>query len=236
MFAMTSCVTSSTTTSAAVRPRNATHSRRAVTVVTRAASSDDESTIYKKPKTYSSEQLKGKSNAASSALSAPVTPVKFKAEIDPADGSVAYAAPLGDDNTMFSSAMVAFKEPRAIEVINGRVAMIGWMAALSAEIFDEHSLSRQMFKTRTFTLADGVVDTVTSPAAGLFLIPAVVMAVVAASLAPSLRNNAENGLDEVPQDFFMFKASSEMTNGRAAMVGLVSLLVAENFTGGNPLF
>ena len=43
---------------------------------------------------------------------------------------------------------------------------------------------------------------------------------------------AENGLNQVPKDFAIFKASSEMTNGRAAMVGLVSLLLVEKFTNG----
>merc|ERR1719199_1143869 len=46
-------------------------------------------------------------------------PAAFKAAIDPADGSIAEAAPLGDDMSMFTDAMVAFKEPRAIEIING---------------------------------------------------------------------------------------------------------------------
>ena len=123
------------------------------------------------------------------------------------------------------------------EVINGRVAMIGWMAALGAELSGSHfALFRQMFNTRTFTLADGVMDTVTSPSAGLFLIPAVVMGVMAASLAPALRGNEVNGLNEVPPDFGPFKATSEMTNGRAAMVGLAALMIAEKFTGGAPLF
>ena len=56
-------------------------------------------------------------------------PVAFSAAIDPADGSVAEAAPLGDDMSMLNDAMIAFKEPRAVEIINGRVAMIGWMAS-----------------------------------------------------------------------------------------------------------
>ena len=87
---------------------------------------------------------------------APVTPAAFSAAIDPADGSVAEAAPLGDDMSMLNDAMIAFKEPRAVEIINGRVAMIGWMAALSAEISNDQSLTRQVLNTRTFTLADGV--------------------------------------------------------------------------------
>jgi len=79
------------------------------------------------------------------------------------------------------------KEPRAIEVINGRAAMIGWMLALQDEITLDHSLMRQVINTRTFTLADGVVKSSTFPAGGLFLIPLTVLVVIAASLAPVLR-------------------------------------------------
>ena len=141
--------------------------------------------------------------------------------MDPADGSVAEAAPLGDDFSALSAAMVAFKEPRAVEIINGRAAMIGFMAALSSELFDDRSLTRQVINTRTFTLADGLVKTAAGPAAGVFLASLVVLVVLIASLAPQLRNAKENGLEEVPEDFFLFKAESEMVNGRAAMVGLV---------------
>ena len=34
----------------------------------------------------------------------------------------------------------------------------------------------------------------------------------------------------------MFRAESEMTNGRGAMIGLVALLFAEKFTNGAALF
>ncbi|EEH56132.1 carotene biosynthesis related or early light induced-like protein, chloroplast percursor [Micromonas pusilla CCMP1545] len=163
-------------------------------------------------------------------------PAAFKAAIDPADGSIAEAAPLGDDMSMFTDAMVAFKEPRAIEIINGRAAMIGWMVALSNEITNDQSLFRQVINTRTFTLADGVVKSSTFPATGAFLVPVVVLATLAASLAPVLRGNEESGLEKAPKDFFMFKAESEMTNGRGAMIGLVALLFAEKFTNGAALF
>jgi hypothetical protein len=125
-----------------------------------------------------------------------------------------------------------WKEPRAVEIINGRAAMIGWMLALSAEITNDQSLTRQVLNTRSFTLADGIEKTSTFPAAGLFLVPVTVFAVLAASLAPALRGAVENGLDQIPKDFSVFKASSEMTNGRAAMVGLVSLALVEQFTNG----
>merc|ERR1712100_961555 len=103
------------------------------------------------------------------------------------------------------------------------VAMIGWMVALYTEIEKNTSLFHQVINTRTFTLADGVVKSSTFPAPGMFLIPVTVLFVLAASLAPVLRGNEESG---------PFKAESEMTNGRGAMVGLVALLLAEKFTNG----
>ena len=167
---------------------------------------------------------------------APEAPAAFSAAIDPADGSVAEAAPLGDDLSMINNAMVAFKEPRAIEIINGRVAMIGWMLALQGEFANDQGLFRQVVNTRTFTLADGVVKSSTFPATGAFLIPVTVLAVLAASLAPTLRGNDESGLEKAPKDFSVFRAESEMTNGRGAMIGLVALLFAEKFTNGAALF
>ena len=167
---------------------------------------------------------------------APAAPAAFSAAIDPADGSVAEAAPLGDDLSMINNAMVAFKEPRAIEIINGRVAMIGWMLALQGEFANDQGLFRQVINTRTFTLADGVVKSSTFPATGAFLIPVTVLAVLAASLAPTLRGNDESGLEKAPKDFSVFRAESEMTNGRGAMIGLVALLFAEKFTNGAALF
>ena len=52
------------------------------------------------------------------------------------------------------------------------------------------------------------------------------------SLAPTLKKSSPNGLDETPEAFGPFKPEAELTNGRGAMVGLVSLLVVEHFTKG----
>ena len=208
--------------------------RRAQKVALR-ASVDDEAV------TFTSDDLSKGLKAADAAweekaAEPAAAPVAFSAAIDPADGSVAEAAPLGDDMSMLNNAMVAFKEPRAIEIINGRAAMIGWMLALQGEFAHDQSLFRQVINTRTFTLADGVVKSSTFPAVGAFLIPATVLFVLAASLAPVLRGNEESGLEKAPKDFYMFKAESEMTNGRGAMIGLVALLFAEKFTNGAALF
>ena len=58
------------------------------------------------------------------------------------------------------------------------------------------------------------------------------LAALGASLAPTLKKSSPNGLDETPEAFGPFKPEAELTNGRGAMVGLVSLLVVEHFTKG----
>merc|ERR1712216_700433 len=83
--------------------------------------------------------------------------------IDPADGSIAETAPLGNDNSMLDSVMLAFKDSRAVETINGRAAMIGWTAALYVELTSNTSFMHQLFNERTFTLADGITRTSTYP-------------------------------------------------------------------------
>merc|ERR1712216_727668 len=148
---------------------------------------------------------------------------RAKAAIDPADGSVAEAAPLGDDSQLLDDAVKVFSDATAIEMINGRVAQIGWMAALYNEITQNKSLWSQVFSTRTFTLADGVSDTVTYPGAGLFL-------------APVLKKASPDGVTAPGNALGPFKPEAELTNGRGAMVGLVALVLAEKFTHGNPLF
>ena len=154
----------------------------------------------------------------------------------PADGSVAEAAPLGDDSQLLDDAVKVFSDATAVEMINGRVAQIGWMAALYTEITQNKSLWSQVFSTRTFTLADGVSDTVTYPGAGLFLAPFVGLVVLAASLAPVLKKASPDGVTAPGNALGPFKPEAELTNGRGAMVGLVALVLAEKFTHGNPLF
>jgi len=235
MFAMSATTTTQFAAVTAVRARNARHCRRVVAMVTKASAEEGSSTTTPTT-TPAAEELKAADAEWTEKAAATEAPAAFSAAIDPADGSVAEAAPLGDDLSMLNSAMAAFKDGRSIEMINGRVAMIGWMAALYGEFDHDQSLFRQVINTRTFTLADGVVKSSTFPAPGMFLIPVTVLFVLAASLAPTLRGNEESGLEKAPKDFFMFKAESEMTNGRGAMIGLVSLLLAEKFTNGAALF
>jgi hypothetical protein len=237
MFAVTSSTFATSAAAGLTVPRNARHCRRAAASLRVVRASAEGETKSETPAAVSDE-VKAASDewAENEKAAAPAEKSFFAAAIDPADGSIAEAAPLGDDLSMLTSAMVAFKEPRATEIINGRVAMIGWMLALQGEFTSDQSLFRQVINTRTFTLADGVVKSSTFPAPGMFLIPVTVLLVLAASLAPVLRGNEESGLEKAPKDFFMFRAESEMTNGRGAMIGLVALLFAEKFTNGAALF
>ena len=129
-----------------------------------------------------------------------------------------------------------FKSPSAIERINGRAAMIGFVVALYNELAADTSLWGQIFTTRTFTLTDGVEVTNTYPAGGFYLTPVCALVVLAASLAPMLKRRKIDGFTKPAEPFGPFTVEKELLNGRAAMVGLVSLLLAENFTQGNPLF
>jgi hypothetical protein len=232
MFALSATNAISARAVLAARPRASARSlRRAVSVTPRAEGESSADAETKVADAVSAADAEWAEKA-----SEPAAPAAFSAAIDPADGSVAEAAPLGDDMSMLNDAMVAFKDARAVEIINGRAAMIGWMLALQGEFAHDQSLFRQVVNTRTFTLADGVVKSSTFPAVGAFMIPAVVLLTLAASLAPVLRGNEESGLEKAPKDFGPFKAESEMTNGRGAMIGLVALLFAEKFTNGAALF
>ena len=83
---------------AAPRARNARHCRRAAATVVRATATEPTN-----PKdSYGFE-------APSCELNDQADAISRGAAIDPADGSIAEAAPLGNDNSMFTSALVAFK-------------------------------------------------------------------------------------------------------------------------------
>ena len=133
--------------------------------------------------------------------------------------------------------MVAFKTLRAVEIINGRVAMIGRMLALGAELFDDQSLARQGGEHAHVRPREKENAPTQSPAEGMFPVPLAVLLVAAASIAPQVRGEeGKGGLETEPEAFGPFKAESEMTNGRGAMVGLAALFVAEKlFTHGSAL-
>jgi hypothetical protein len=67
--------------------------------------------------------------------------------IDPADGSIAYGAALGDTDIV-GNTMSVFKGGMASEMLNGRAAMVGFTAALIVELTSGESLFSQMFNLR----------------------------------------------------------------------------------------
>merc|ERR1712216_202151 len=100
----------------------------------------------------------------------------------------------------------------APEVINGRAAMVGFLAAVGAELATQDSIFKQ--------LGEG----------GLGGMLFVFAAVSAASFAPIFngRSAQETFLKgSTPDEFGPFNAQAEMLNGRAAMMGLLFLLAAE---------
>jgi len=81
---------------AAPRARNARHCRRAASTAVRATAKNEEYVEY--PFEGDACELNDQADAISRG-----------ARIDPADGTIAEAAPLGNDNSLFTSALVAFK-------------------------------------------------------------------------------------------------------------------------------
>ena len=96
---------------------------------------------------------------------------------------------------------------RAIETINGRVAMLGFVDAISAEQATHATLIEQL------PAAFGSVALITL-----------------ASLAPKLRANPiapRDGITEDAEAFFVFRSDAERLNGRAAMVGITASMSAQ---------
>jgi len=107
----------------------------------------------------------------------------------------------------------------APELINGRVAQVGFVAGLGAEIATGESFPQQ-FQEHWGALAGA----------------AFVIAV--ASFMPKLQsyavsaNPAWNKGQATGYDFGPFKVASEQLNSRAAMVGIAAMLVIEGLKGG----
>ena len=123
-----------------------------------------------------------------------------------------------------------FEKPESVETINGRVAQIGWSFALYNELLKHQSVWNQVFNTRTFTLVDGVSDTVTYPVAGFFIIPLVTMLVLSGTIAYKLNSGKDS------KEFGPFTKRAELINGRGAMIGITALSFVEYCTNGNALF
>ncbi|BBN15583.1 hypothetical protein MPTK1_6g20760 [Marchantia polymorpha subsp. ruderalis] len=116
-------------------------------------------------------------------------------------------------NTDFVSVM-RFDGP-APETINGRLAMLGITWAFAAEIMTGHSVVQQVVN-----------------GTGLLWFLAVAPVFIWASFVPIF------GWNESPDSrkFGPFNAKAERWNGRAAMIGFFSLIVAEQLLVHGPLF
>merc|ERR1719454_2055452 len=103
----------------------------------------------------------------------------------------------------------------APEVINGRLAQLGFLAAVGTEALNPGE-----------KLADQFVD-------NFPLFAGSVLAVVAASFAPEVVKQEKaytadpKSIDPKEDPFGVFSSSSEMTNSRAAMVGIAAMLLTE---------
>ena len=129
-----------------------------------------------------------------------------------------------------SPTLETFANPKSVEMINGRVAQIGWIMALYYEFTKNETVWNQVFKTRTFTLLDGTSDTVTYPTVGFFMLQIVAGLIVTGSLFSKLKSVDEN------EEIGPFNKEAELNNGRWAMMGLVSLVAVEHFNDGIALF
>ncbi|EFN56618.1 hypothetical protein CHLNCDRAFT_21915, partial [Chlorella variabilis] len=105
--------------------------------------------------------------------------------------------------------LMAFSGP-APELINGRLAMLAFIAALGAELSSGEGVLRQFAEEPT----------------GVFL-AAVTFA--AATLIPLMSSTKREA-------FGPFTPSAEMLNGRAAMLGFFALIATEAVRGGAALF
>jgi len=109
------------------------------------------------------------------------------------------------------SSLMAFDGP-APETINGRLAMLGFVAALGAELATGESVVGQ--------LGDA---------------PAPILLTFVGIAVASLLPMTSNVLPE-EEAVSVFTADAERINGRAAMIGFAALLVVELFKGGKALF
>ncbi|MEW5307900.1 MAG: hypothetical protein WDW36_010268 [Sanguina aurantia] len=104
----------------------------------------------------------------------------------------------------------------APEVINGRVAMIAFMLAISSELSDGQSVYVQFL----------------SGGAGRAAL--LIMLISLASFAPGVNRanlwSTTFGKGKTPTEFGPFNANAETVNGRAAMIGLFGMVFLEGIS------
>ena len=112
--------------------------------------------------------------------------------------------PTSADQAMSIGDLMAFSGP-APELVNGRLAMLAVVAAIGAELSSGETVLRQLADEPTAIMLTFITFTV-------------------ASLIPLLSSTKREA-------FAFFTPEAEMLNGRAAMLGLASLLVIEGIRG-----
>lgn len=137
----------------------------------------------------------------STSAPAPVEAQAPAPQVVPSGRAAALAMPSINDVMGFSGAP---------EIINGRLAMLGFVAAVGAELASGESVLRQWAEEPT-----GINIT--------FLL------FIAASLIPAFMRKNNESLGP-------FTPAAEMLNGRAAMIGFAALLAVEAARGGAALF
>eukprot|EP00897_Mesotaenium_endlicherianum_P003679 jgi/Mesen1/3339/ME000191S02477 len=112
-----------------------------------------------------------------------------------------------------------FEGGRAQEILNSRAAMVGFVAALIAEVATGESVFTQLGRGGIFTLS----------------FAATIIFVFIASFAPRVKDQKEDGLDMEAEPVGPFNQFAEVINGRSAMIGFVALLVTEAIKGSSLL-
>merc|ERR1712086_501460 len=103
------------------------------------------------------------------------------------------------------------------ELINGRLAQVGFVAGLGAELSTHQSL-----------LTQAQQHPMALPFACFFI--------TAASFIPAIKaNNQSTSNPESVQDQGVFNVDAERMNGRVAMLGMAAFLATEAMKGGAPL-
>lgn len=115
----------------------------------------------------------------------------------------------------------------APEVINGRLAMLGFVAGTAAELTTGQSFLSQFGSNFL------VVSAHLALFAGASLLPAIISGKPLPELVKDAtgREAAGFGGSGFPEELAKFTPDVELLNGRAAMVGVASLIVIETLTG-----
>ena len=112
------------------------------------------------------------------------------------------------------------------EIMNGRAAMLGMLAAVVSELSSGKGVWTQIFAR----YEDGDL-VASSSGTSVLLYGFVVVFVTVGSLSHKLQ-----GADPDSRSFGPFSPNAELMNGRLAMMGFSGLILAENFMGGNAIF